>query len=71
MRVQFSELFSRNRDGSITPKVGVSLNGVALVVGDAYPPSATIGGMVLGDLDGHDLEAELAADGGFNVYKVY
>lgn len=62
MRVPFDQIFERLPDGSISPRVNVSLDGVAVAQGVPLDPDITLGGINFHSLIGHDLDIELQGD---------
>lgn len=67
MRTSFDTIFTRNSDGSISPRVGVHINGVSMGPGVAFGRGVSFGGVDLATLQGRDLETEI--QGGVYVIK--
>lgn len=58
MRVGFWQLFGRTADGSITPRVLLSIGGVTLSPGVSFRAGVSFSGVDLAVLAGRDLEVE-------------
>ncbi len=72
MRMPFSELFSINPDGRLTPRVRVKLGPVTMGPGGAQIPPSTVsfGGVKLIEIQGCDLEVEVI-DGVYIITGAY
>ncbi len=69
MRVPYSQIFTINSDGSITPKVSVSLGGITMGPGVAFTRGVQFSGVDLASLQGRDLDVEV--QGNVHVIKGY
>ena len=58
VRVSFWSVFNRNADGSITPKVPVTIGGISMGPGVSFGGGVSFSGVDLAALAGRDLEAE-------------
>ena len=58
MRVRFTEVFQLEKDGSISPKVPVLMNGVNMSPGVACPRGASFGEVDVYFIKGRDLDVE-------------
>ena len=58
MRVPFWDVFSQNRDGSITPRKMVSIGGVTMGPGVAFGAGVSFSGVDLAGIAGRDLEVQ-------------
>jgi len=61
--VAFWELFQAHADGSISPKVRVTVGGISFAPRVAIPGSLMLGGERLVDLAGRDLMVERGPEG--------
>lgn len=69
MRVPYSQIFAASQDGSVTPRVPVSIGGVTMGPGVSFGRGVSFGGVDLAALRGHDLDVEVV-DGTY-VIKGY
>lgn len=61
-RMQYSDIFRDNPNGTISPKVYVQLNGVTMGPGVLFGKGIAFGGVNLFDYRNKDLEIELIND---------
>ncbi len=58
MRYPFNSVFQENLDGSITPKISVSINGLGMGPGVSFGQGVAFGGVDLHRYRGMDVEGE-------------
>ena len=71
MRMSFDELFQRNADGMISPRVPVHIGGVAMGPGVAIGGGESIDGVDLSQFVGRDFDVEVREDGVRMIEGVY
>ena len=57
-RVKFSDVFFMREDGSISPKIPISINGISMSTGVSFSRGVSMGGVNVFDLIGKDLAIE-------------
>lgn len=71
MRVPFSQVFSRNADGSCTPRGAVQIGGVTMGPGVSFTAGVSFSGVDIAQYAGHDLDVEQRGDGTMVIKGVY
>jgi len=71
MRVQFSEVFQANPDGSCSPKCRVRIGGVSMGPGIAFGRGVSFAGVDIANCVGRDLEIDQEGDGAVVIKGVY
>lgn len=69
MRVPFDSVFQSNPDGSISPRVSVSINGITMTPGVFFTGGVSFGGVDIASLRGKDLEVD--ANNGITMLRGY
>ena len=59
MRMSFDQLFQRNTDGMISPRVPVQINGVTMGKGVGFGRGVAFGGVDLNQFVGKELDVEV------------
>ena len=59
MRVPFSQVFAVAVNGSVSPRVPVSVNGISMGPGVSFGTGVSFGGVDLAGLNGQDLEVDI------------
>ena len=70
MRMSFDELFRRNADGTISPRISVHFNGVTMVPGAEFGGDVRWGGVDLTQFADKDLDVEIQ-DGVHAIKGIY
>jgi hypothetical protein len=58
MRVPFSQVFSQNPDGTVTPRSQVTIGGVTMGPGVTFTRGVAFSGIDIASMAGRDLEVE-------------
>ncbi|MBI5754223.1 hypothetical protein HZA40_03730 [Candidatus Peregrinibacteria bacterium] len=58
MRYQFNEVFTENKDGTLSPIKKIRVGGVSFGPGVSFGSSAAFGGINFFQYKGHELEAD-------------
>ena len=61
-RYKFSDVFEENADGTLTPKIKINVNGVAMGPGVSFGTGATFGGVNFHQYKYHDIAGEYTED---------
>ena len=70
-RVQFSELFTDNGNGSYSPNGAIRIGGITLGAGVSFSPGVSFSGVDIAKYAGHDLEIERDAEGTVDIKGVF
>lgn len=71
MRVSFNDVFNKNQDGSISPKVAINAGGVQMGVGVSFGKGVQISGIDIAAHAGKDLEIDKNSDGSVTLKGIY